>query len=316
MSDFELPNTRYALSGDVNIAFQVMGDGPTDIILVPGVVSHVEFLHELPEYTGFLRRLATFARVVTFDKRGQGLSNGISGAPSLEQRVDDVRAIMDEIGSQRAVLLGFSEGSPMSAFFAAANPERVSKLILFGGYAKALYTEEAVSQRVKIWGTGAVMARAIASLSTNPDGVKLLAKFERLSASPGAAKAHMLLSRQIDVTSILPNVRVPTLVLHRLERGRELAALIPGAKFIEYPEGDHVPFTGDAETILGDIQEFVTGERESSTSDLERILATVMFTDIVDSTRSAAEMGDQQWRRLLDSHDRIAKQAVLPSRDA
>jgi pimeloyl-ACP methyl ester carboxylesterase len=284
---------------------------------VPGIVSHVEFLHEFPGYTGFLRRLTTFARVVTFDKRGQGLSDGISGAPSLEQRVDDVRAIMDDIGSQRAVLLGFSEGSPMSAFFAAANPERVSKLILFGGYAKAFLTEEAVSQRIKIWGTGAVMGRAAASLSTNPDAVKMLAKFERLSASPGTAKAHMLLSRQIDVTSILPNVRVPTLVLHRrtdalvpIERGRELAALIPDAKFIEYPEGDHVPFTGGLETILGDIQEFVTGERESSASDLERILATVMFTDIVDSTHSAAEMGDQHWRRLLDSHDRIAKQAV------
>ena len=310
MSEFELPNTRYALSGDVNIAFQVMGDGPIDIILVPGVVSHVEFLHEIPEYTGFLRRLATFARVVTFDKRGQGLSDGISGASSLEQRVDDVRAIMDDIGSQRVVLLGFSECSPMSAFFAATNPERVSKLILFGGYAKAFLTEEAVSQRMKIWGTGTVMTRAFASLSTNPDAVKLLAKFERLSASPGTAKAHMLLSRQIDVTSILPNVRVPTLVLHRrtdalvpIERGRELAALIPGARYIEYPEGDHVPFTGDAETILGDIQEFVTGERESSAFDLERTLATVMFTDIVDSTRSAVEMGDHQWRRLLDTRN-------------
>ena len=317
MSDFELPNTRYALSGDVNIAFQVMGDGPIDIIMVPGVVSHIEFLHEFPGYTELLRRLATFARVVTFDKRGQGLSDGISGAPSLEQRVDDVRAIMDDIGSQRAVLLGFSEGSPMSAYFAAANPERVSKLILFGGFPKAFLTEEAVSQRMAIWGTGALMGRAAASLSTNPDAVKLFAKFERLSASPGTAKAYMLLNRQIDVTSILPNVRVPTLVLHRrtdamvpIELGRELAALIPGAKFIEYPEGDHVPFTGDAETIVGDIQEFVTGERESSAPDLERILATVMFTDIVNSTRSAAEMGDQQWRRLLDSHDRIAKQAV------
>src|SRR5271166_3074382 len=200
MSDFELPNTRYALSGDVNIAFQVMGDGPIDIILVPGIVSHIDFLHEFPGYTGFLRRLATFARVVTFDKRGQGLSDGISGAPSLEQRVDDVRAIMDDIGSQRAVLLGFSEGSPMSAFFAAANPERVSKLILFGGFAKALYTEEVVSQRVKIWGTGAVMARAIASLSTNPDGVKLLAKFERLSASPGTAHvAEQADRRDVDI---------------------------------------------------------------------------------------------------------------------
>jgi pimeloyl-ACP methyl ester carboxylesterase len=215
MSDFESPNTRYALSGDVNIAFQVMGDGPIDIILVPGIVSHVEFWHEFPEYTGFLRRLTTFARVVTFDKRGQGLSDRISGAPSLEQRVDDVRAIMDDIGSQRAVLLGFSEGSPMSVFFAAANPERVSKLILFGSFAKAFSTEEAISQRVKNWGAGAVMTRVMPSLSTNPDMVKLLAKFERLSASPGAAKAIWTLNRQIDVTSILPSVRVPTLVLHR-----------------------------------------------------------------------------------------------------
>jgi class 3 adenylate cyclase len=317
MSDFEIPNTRYAQSGDVNIAFQVMGDGPIDIILVPGIVSHVEFLHEFPEYTAFLRRLATFARVVTFDKRGQGLSDGISGAPSLEQRVDDVRAIMDEIGSQRAVLLGLSEGSSMSAFFAATNPDRVSKLILFGGFAKATVTAEMVAERMKIWGSGAVMGRAAMSLSTNPEAVKMLGKFERLSASPGAAKAFMLLNLQIDVTSILPSVRVPTLVLHRrtdalvsVERGRELAALIPGAKYVEYPEGDHIPFTGDAETVLGDIQEFITGERDSSGADLERILATVMFTDIVDSTRSAAEMGDQQWRRLLDSHDRIAKQSV------
>ncbi len=317
MNDLELPDTRYALSGDVNIAFQVMGDGPTDIILVPGIVSHVEFMHEFPEYTAFLRRLATFARVVTFDKRGQGLSDGISGAPSLEQRVDDVRAIMDDIGSPRAVLLGFSEGSAMSAFFAAVNPERVSKLILFGGFAKAKATEELISQSAKLWGTGAIMGRAAASLSANPDAIKLLAKYERISASPGAAKAFMVLNGQIDVTSILPNVRVPTLVLHRktdtlvpVRHGRELAALIPGAKFIEYPEGDHVLFTGDTATILGDIQEFVTGERESSVADLERVLATVLFTDIVDSTRRAAEMGDQQWRRLLDSHDSIAKQLV------
>jgi class 3 adenylate cyclase len=317
MSEFELPNTRYALSGDVNIAFQVMGDGPIDIILVPGILSHIEFLHEFPEYTRFLRRLASFARVMTFDKRGQGLSDGISGAPSLEQRVDDVRAIMDEIGSQRAVLLGLSEGSAMSAFFAATNPERVSKLVLIGGFAKASLTEEMLAERVKTWGSGAVMGRAALSLATNPEAVKLLGKFERLSASPGAARAYMALNRLIDVTAILPSVRVPTLVLHRrtdaqvpVESGRELAALIPGARYIEYPEGDHVPYTGDAETILGDIQEFVTGERDSSAADLERILATVMFTDIVDSTRSAAEMGDQQWRRLLDSHDRIARQSV------
>jgi class 3 adenylate cyclase/pimeloyl-ACP methyl ester carboxylesterase len=318
MGDFELPGTRYALSGDVNIAFQVMGNGPVDIILVPGIVSHVEFLHEFAEYTQFLRSLAKFSRVITFDKRGQGLSDGISGAPSLEQRVDDVRAIMDEVGSQRAVLLGLSEGSPMSVFFAAANPERVSKLILFGGFAKALtMTQESVSKVMKDWGTGAVMGRAAVSLTTNPETMKMLAKFERLSASPGAAKAFVLLNGQIDVTSILPSVRVPTLVLHRrsdtlvsVERGRVLAESIPGARYIEYPDGDHVPFTGDAEKVVGDIQEFITGERDIPASEMERVLATVLFTDIVDSTRSAVGMGDQQWRRLLDSHDRIAKQAI------
>jgi class 3 adenylate cyclase len=317
MSDFELPTTRYALSGDVNIAYQTMGDGPIDLILVPGIVSHVEFLHEFPGYTGLLRRLSTFARVVTFDKRGQGLSDRISGAPSLEQRVDDVRAVMDDIGSRRAVLLGFSEGSPMSAFFAAANPERVSKLILFGGFAKGFMTEEMMAERVKLWGTGVLINRLWASQATNREAVMQLAKFERLSASPGAIKAYLALNAKIDVTSILPTVRVPTLVLHRrtdalvsVEQGRELAALIAGAKYIEYLDGDHLLTSGDVEALVGDIQEFVTGERESSSFDLERVLATVLFTDIVDSTRSAAAMGDQQWSRLLESHDQMTRQLV------
>src|SRR3984957_18221471 len=155
MNDFVLPVTRYALSGDVSIAFQVMGDGPIDIILVPGAVSHVEFLHEIPGYTAYLRRLAKFARVVTFDKRGQGLSDRIAGAPPLEQRMDDVRAVMDEVGSRRAVLLGFSEGSAMSLLFAASYPERVSHLILFGGFARygdLAISEERIQQRVKAWG--------------------------------------------------------------------------------------------------------------------------------------------------------------------
>src|ERR1700727_2933386 len=150
MNDLTLPATQYALSGDVSIAYQVMGDGPLDLIMVPGLVSHVEFLHELAGYTAFLRRLSSFARVVTFDKRGQGLSDRISGAPSLEQRIDDVRAVMDEVGSKHAVLLGFSEGSPMSALFAATYPDRVSKLILFGGYASTRVSEEQIAQRVKL----------------------------------------------------------------------------------------------------------------------------------------------------------------------
>src|SRR6202047_2833190 len=166
MSDFILPETRYALIGDVNIAYQVMGSGPLDIVMVPGFVSHVEFTHELAGYTAFLRRLSTFARVVTFDKRGQGLSDRISGAPSLEQRMDDVRAVMDDIGSQRAVIVGFSEGSAMSALFAATYPERVSQLILYGGFAvPTMLSEETIAQRVKFWGTGAMIRTARPTLA-------------------------------------------------------------------------------------------------------------------------------------------------------
>jgi pimeloyl-ACP methyl ester carboxylesterase len=319
MNDVTLPETRYALSGDVNIAYQVMGDGPVDIIMVPGFMSHIEFRHELPGQTAFLRRLSSFARVVTFDKRGQGLSDRVSDAPSLEQRMDDVRAIMDAVGSQRATLFGHSEGCAMSALFAATYPERVSRLILFGGYVKRsdMNIAEIVEQRVKVWGTGAMLKRIAPSLAADPAAVAQFAKFERLSASPGAVKAFTMLNSRIDVGSILPAVRVPTLVLHNqgdvqvpVERGRELAACIPDAKLIEYPSGDHIFTTGDIEAALGDIEEFITGHRESSSSDFERVLATVLFTDIVDSTRSAALMGDQAWRRMLDSHDQLAIQTV------
>ena len=314
MTDFVLPETRYALSGDVNIAYQVMGAGPLDIIMVPGVVSHIEFMHEMAGYTAFLHRLSTFARVVTFDKRGQGLSDRISGAPSLEQRMDDVRAIMDAIGSQHAGIIGFSEGCAMSALFAATYPERVSQLILYGGFSvPTMLTEERIAQRVKLWGTGAMIKTARPSQAMNPDAVALFAKFERLSASPGAIKAISLLNAQIDVRSILPSVQVPTLVLHRqgdaqvpIELGRDLAARIPKAQFIEYPGDDHAFWYDDTEALLGDIEEFVTGHRDSTSTELERVLATVLFTDIINSTRSAATIGDQAWRRLLDNHDQLA----------
>jgi pimeloyl-ACP methyl ester carboxylesterase len=325
MDGIELPVTRYALSGDVSIAYQVMGDGPVDIILIPGFMSHIEFQHELSGWTAFLRRLSKFARVVTFDKRGQGLSDRVSDAPSLEQRMDDVRAIMDAVGSKRATLFGHSEGCPMSVLFAATYPERVSKLILFGGYGRRRDLpdnfEELVRERVKLWGTGAMMKRVAPSLAANADAVAQFAKFERLSASPGAVKSFVLLNAEIDVSSIVPTVRVPTLVLHRqkdivipVDLGRELAAKIHDARFIEYPGGDHSFFTGDVEALVGDIEEFVTGHRDSLSCDLERVLSTVLFTDIVDSTRSAAAIGDQAWRRLLDSHDRLAIQTVANHR--
>ncbi len=258
MIEFVLPETHYALSGDVNIAYQVMGNGPVDIIMVPGFISHIEFRHELPGYTAYLRRLSSFARVVAFDKRGQGLSDRVSDAPSLEQRMDDVRAIMDAIGSQRATLFGHSEGCAMSALFAATYPERISGLILFGGYitTRDLNIAEVVEQRVKFWGTGAMLRRVAPSLAADPAAVTQFAKFERLSASPGAVKSFTRLNSQIDVSSILPAVRVPTLVLHNqgdvmipVERGRKLAACIPEAKLIEYPGGDHLFTTGQVAKV-------------------------------------------------------------------
>jgi class 3 adenylate cyclase len=322
MSDFELPVTRYAPSGDLNIAYQTMGDGPIDLIIVPGMVSHVEFMHEGPGYTAFLRRLARFARVVTFDKRGQGLSDRMSGAPSLEQRMDDVRAIMDDIGSTQAALLGISEGSAMSIMFAATYPERVSRLILYSGFASSPFQkiadfEAIASERAKAWGTGKLINLINPSQANNPEAVSRFAKFERLSASPGAFKSFTLLNASIDVGSILSAVRVPTLVLHRatdslipVQAGRDLARQIPGSRYIEYPEGDHIMTFGDVDTLLGDIEEFVTGHRESSSTETERVLATVLFTDIVDSTRSASGMGDLKWRQVLDSHDQLAKEVI------
>ncbi|MBT1517542.1 adenylate/guanylate cyclase domain-containing protein [Bradyrhizobium sp. SRL28] len=326
MNDLVLPVTRYALSGDLNIAYQSMGNGPLDMIIVPGGWSHVEFMHELPGYTEVLRRLSTFSRVITFDKRGQGLSDRDVGAPSLEQRMDDVRAIMETVGSQRAALLGFSEGGPMSVLFAATHPERVSHLVLVGGFttgrlkldpSRSEAFEEGLSSLAKNWGSGITIKMLNPSEAENADAVARFAKFERLSTSPGAFKSFFRLNAQIDVTSILPTLRVPTLVLHRrtdalvrVERGRELAAQIPGAKYIEYPDGDHLPFAGETDALLGDIEEFITGHRESSRSDLQRVLATVLFTDIVGSTRVAVEIGDQAWHRLLDSHDQLAKQIV------
>jgi class 3 adenylate cyclase len=321
MVDFELPVTRYATSGDVNIAYQTMGTGPVDIIMVPGFISHVEFMHELAGYTAFLRRLSTFARVVTFDKRGQGLSDRISGAPSLEQRMDDVCAVMDDVDSRRAVIVGFSEGAAMSVLFAATYPERVAQLVLFGSFAakSAFQTgelEERIAQIVKTWGTAEMMKTVIPS-QTSQDAINQFAKLERLCASPGAVRTLAQLNAKIDVRSILPAVQVPTLVLHRnkdarvpIEAGYDLATKIPNARFIEYPGGDHAFWSGDTGPMLGDIEEFVTGHRDNSSGELERILATVLFTDIVDSTRSAAAMGDQAWRQSLDNHDHLAKQMV------
>jgi class 3 adenylate cyclase/pimeloyl-ACP methyl ester carboxylesterase len=325
MTEFVLPPTRYALSGDVNIAFQTIGDSPLDIVIVPGVVSHIECLHELPGYTAFLQRLSGFARVIIFDKRGQGLSDRMTDAPSLEQRMDDVRAVMDAAGSERATVLGFSEGAAMSAVFAATYPQRVSGLVLYGGYAAGgaqrhtqAEVEKTTEMLVKSWGTGAFLKATISDKRpVSPEMMEHFGRLERLCTSPGALRALLALNSQIDVRPILPSIQVPTLVLQRLtdsripvKLGRSLAQSIPGARYIEYPDGDHGFWTGNTDALLGDLEEFVTGQRSGSAADIERILATVMFTDIAGSTQSAVELGDQRWRRVLDDHDRLGRQIV------
>lgn len=316
-----LPETRYARSGNVSIAYQVMDGGPIDLIMVPGLLSHVEFFHELPGYTDFLRSLTSFARVITFDKRGQGLSDRISGSPSLDERMDDLDAVMETLGISRAALFGYSEGAAMSALFSATYPERVSHLTLFGGFARFtncadynhMYPLDQMLRAVKYWGSGASM-KTFAPGAANPEAMRLWGKGERLIVSPSAYQAMLETNALIDVRAILPELRLPVLVLHNsgdlavpVANGRFLASAIPGARYIEYPGGDHRPW---APVVAGDIEEFVTGRREVVMDEIERVLATVLFTDIVDSTRQAVTLGDGTWHRILDEHDKFARRTV------
>jgi class 3 adenylate cyclase len=323
MSELDLPETRYARLGDITLAYQTMGSGAHDLIIIPGIISHVEFAHELPGYTAFLRGLSTFARVVTFDKRGQGLSDRVSDAPALDERMDDVRAIMDGIGSRRAALLGFSEGSPMSVLFATTYPERTSHLILLGGFPQGGYNvsdeafEPYVEKVLANWGTGQMMKRVVGATGEKEREMALLGKFERLACSPGAYKTLMRMNQKLDVTSILPNVRTPTLVLHSradivvpIAQGRKFAAAIPHAKLIEYDDLPHGVWARNCNALIGDVEEFITGRREAAAEDADRVLATVLFTDIVDSTQKASEYGDKRWRELLDRHDHLAAQSI------
>jgi class 3 adenylate cyclase len=243
----------------------------------------------------------------------------MTGAPSLEERMDDIRAVMDAAGSTRAVLAGFSEGAAMSIMFATTYPDRVSRLVLFGGFvAPRNHLRDTIDARIQKWGDGSFVKDVVAAgQPASDETLRRFGRVERLCASPGALRALLLLNSEVDVRSILPSVRVPCLVQHRLtdgrvpiEAGRAMAAAIPGARLIEYPSGDHAFWTGDTEMLLGDIEEFVTGTRNAGVEELERVLATVLFTDIVNSTGNAVELGDRRWRSLLDKHDGLARQMV------
>ena len=318
------PETRYAKSGDVNIAYQVVGDGPFDLVWVPGWVSHLEHSWEEPSNARFLHRLASFSRLIMLDKRGTGLSDRVSinELPTLEQRMDDVRAVMDAVGSQRAALMGVSEGGAMTALFAATYPERTTALVLYAANARHPAHDLTAEQLQPIldafersWGQGMAWPMWAPSRADDPQLKEWGARFERLGGSPGAAVALFRMAAAIDIRKVLPAIRVPTLILHRtgdqalpVMDSRYMAEQIPGAKYVELPGMDHVWFVGDADAILNEVQEFLTGVRPGPEPD--RVLATVLFTDIVGSTQRAGELGDRRWRDLLDSYYALSRREL------
>ncbi|MGY2931923.1 class 3 adenylate cyclase/pimeloyl-ACP methyl ester carboxylesterase [Bradyrhizobium sp. GM6.1] len=285
------------------------------MVMVPGFVSNVENYWEQPDFARFLRRLSSYARVVTFDKRGTGGSDRVSELPGLDIRMDDLRAVMDAAGMEQAALLGISEGAPLSVLFAATYPERCRALALYGSFSRFSYwfpSDEALANFFgyveKAWGSGGSIQRFAPSRANDIGFQQWWGRNERLGASPSAVTALMRMNSQIDISGILPAVRVPTLVLHRTDDqvvdvagGRDVAAHIPGAKLIEFPGIDHIFYVGEgAEAISDAIEEFLTGA--PARIDADRVLATVLFTDIVGSTEKAASLGDLRWRNLLDAH--------------
>jgi pimeloyl-ACP methyl ester carboxylesterase len=316
----EIPVTHYVKSDDVHIAYQVIGDGPRDLLFVPGFVSNVEALWQSPARAAFFRRLATFARVIMFDKRGTGMSDRGSQIFTLEQRMHDVQAVLDQVGSRRATLFGVSEGGPMSLLYAATYPERTSALVLCGTYARRSWAPDYpfawtnaqwsafLGDIEHHWGTADAMSLLMwaPSLAGNRQALEQIAAYFRASASPGAASSVMRMNREIDVRDVLPVTRVPTLILHRTDdrvidvrHARYMAQQIPRAKLIEFSGQDHVVWVGNQNALLDEVEEFVTGQRH--TAEPDRVLATVLFVDIAGSTERAATLGDGAWGVLLDA---------------
>ena len=323
----ESPETRYAKSGDVHIAYQVLGEGPFDLVFVPGFVSNIEALWSDPLRAAFFRRLATFSRLILFDKRGTGMSDRTSQIFTLEQRMEDVQAVMDAAGSTRAALFGLSEGGPMSFMFAASHPKRTRALIIYGSYAKRAWATDypwgwkedrwnaTLANIERNWGTpqGVDLNMWAPSIAHDEKLTSIATAYFRAGGSPGAVLAVMKMNREIDVRDVLPSVRVPTLILHRIGdrvldvgHARYMAERIAGARLVELPGIDHMPWAGDFEPLVQEVQEFLTGERHAA--EPERVLATVLFTDIVESTERAATLGDRKWRELLEDFQALVRQ--------
>jgi class 3 adenylate cyclase/pimeloyl-ACP methyl ester carboxylesterase len=319
-------DVHYARSGDVRIAYSTFGDGPIDFVFVPGWVSHLESWWEAATSARFFRRIASFGRLIMFDKRGTGLSDPITGVATLEERSDDVRAVTDAVGSSAAFVCGMSEGGPMSVLFSATYPDRTRGLLLLGSWVRVRHApdwpyglppgrEALWRDGIENWGQGGLLDLFLPSYADDERAKRLWVRWQRMSASPSTVAALMEANAQIDIRPVLPLVQVPTLVVHRtgdlvvpVEHGRYLAEQIPGARLLEQPGNNHLPWLGDADCVLDAIEEFVTGSRHHV--DEDRILATVLFTDIVDSTRLAAAAGDGRWGELLDAHDEISARVV------
>jgi class 3 adenylate cyclase len=324
----DTPTTRYARSGDLSIAYQVFGEGDLDLVLVPGFVSHIEVIWEAEPARRFLERLASYARVIIFDRRGSGLSDPVVGAPTLEVRMDDVRAVMDAAGSERAALVGLSEGVPLSLLFAATYPERVSALVCWGGTARATYAddypwalpaealaESAAELLLPTWGDGSIIEIVAPSVGDNPQAQEFMGRLQRATASPGMMMQLAAMYLELDMREVVPTIHTPALVLHRtrdrlvdVRNGRWLAEHLPNAKLVELEGDDHAPYFDHVDDWHGEVQEFLTGARAAPVS--ERILATVLFTDIVDSTKTAAELGDHRWREVLEGHQQVVRRAL------
>ena len=316
MLDIDRIDTRYARSGALSIAYQVFGEGEVNLVLIPGWASHVENVWTIPDFAAFAQQLARFARVVMLDRRGTGLSDPVADPPTLEERMDDVRAVLDAVGWPRAAIWGISEGGPMAMMFAATYPDRTQALLLYGSFARFSrgddyphgYPPEVNDTWVpaldKTWGTGELSRAFAPSIAGDAATMRLLARLERMAMSPGTARKLFGMMTQLDVRHVLPAIRVPTLILHRRDdqpvrvgHARYLAAHIEGSRYVELDGADHLPWLGDVDALLGAVREFLTGERLEVESD--RILTTILFCDIVESTQRLAELGDQRWKQLL-----------------
>ena len=329
----DLPETRYARSGDVNIAYQVTGEGPFDLVFVPGYVTHLELHWKMPTFAPFLRELSSFCRLIRFDKRGTGMSDPAGGAPTLETRMDDVRAVMDAVGSKRAAFYGLSEGAAMIILFAATYPERTAALIVRSAFPRRMWApdypwgrteeeyEREVERDLRVFGPREQARESVQALgSFDDEEVEGFLEMLRFGASPGTLAALHRMNKEIDIRHVLPAVRVPTLVLHGeldtvvpLDAARYVASRIPAARLVVLPGIGHLAFRGGDE-ITDEIRRFITEVRESGAweeSEPDRALATVLFTDIVGSTAKAVELGDARWRELLaDHHSLIRRQLV------